>query len=310
MMTGVVKIKYFIDRLIEKVKIKKSHLCVGLDPHPERIPKFLLNKARNEYEVEEEALGLAIWWFNREIIDKLSEIVVAVKPQLAFYEMAGPPGLIALKKTVDFAKKKGLIVIMDGKRNDISSSAQAYAGAYLKGNGNIQADAITINPYLGYDGIKPFIENKESGAFALVKTSNKSSGEIQDLKLESGEKLHQRVGKLVSSWGKNVIGENGYSNLGAVIGATYPDDLKELRRLMDTSYFLIPGYGIQGGKIEDAVHGFDEKGLGALINSSRSIIFAFENKSWKEEEFGLAARNQAQELRDLINKNLERRKIK
>ncbi|ACL69695.1 orotidine-5'-phosphate decarboxylase [Halothermothrix orenii] len=306
--------KSFIDRLIEKVKKKRSHVCVGLDPHLEQLPKHLMNKAREKVKGDNSrqvALGLAIWWFNKTIIDNIYDIAVAVKPQVAFYEKVGSSGMLALKETVQYARQKGLLVILDGKRNDIGSTARAYAEAYLKGQGldnSIQADAITVNPYLGVDGIKPFIENKENGAFVLIKTSNPSSGDLQDLVLKDGNKLYQKMGQYVSEWGQNSIGENGYSNLGAVVGATYPEELKILRYEMPHSYFLIPGFGVQGGSVLDVVNGFNDDGLGAIVNSSRGIIFAYRREPWSgrfvEKEFGLAARAAALDMKDKINSAL------
>ncbi len=307
-MDGVIKIRSFIDRLIDDVKRKESNICVGLDPHPELLPEFLLKEA-GETSSKAEAMGRVITRFNREIIDQIADIAAAVKPQLAFYELSGVPGMTALEETVKYAKEKGLIVILDGKKNDIGSTARAYAGAYLEGKsftGAVKVDALTINPYLGYDGIEPFIEKNDRGAFALVKTSNNSGGDLQDLELADGGKLYQKVGETVSEWGKEVKGEYGYSNLGAVVGATYPEDMGLLRKKMPDTYFLIPGYGAQGGKAEDIISGFNQDGLGALINSSRSIIFAYRKQPGSEKEFGRAARNAALKMRDQINEVIQR----
>ncbi len=320
MMIEVEKVKLFIDRLIEKIIRMKSHICVGLDPHLNLLPSFLIRKARNEIGAGKEALSKAIFSFNQKIIDQIADIAVAVKPQIAFYEQLGAPGMITLKKTISYARRQDLIVILDAKRNDIGSTARAYATAYLgncmegvdlnveKFQDDVVADAMTVNPYLGFDGIKPFIISKDKGAFALVRTSNSSGKEIQDLKLDDGDKLYQKIGELVSEWGSDVRGKNGYSNLGAVVGATYPGELKILREKMPHSYFLIPGYGAQGGKPEDVIHGFNEDNLGAIINSARGIIFAYQRAPFKnrysETEFAQAAGEAAREMRDKINEVL------
>lgn len=327
MMIGVKRMKLFIDRLIEKVRDKQSHICVGLDPHMDLLPAFLIEKEAGEGSTQKEVLSNAVLSFNKAIIDQIADIAVAIKPQIAFYEQLGSQGIETLEKTIQYARQQELIIILDAKRNDIGSTARAYAAAYL-GNykdsldlncrvgdkhtlnpeNNIVADAMTVNPYLGSDGIEPFITDKKKGAFALVRTSNASGGQVQDLKLETGDKLYQRMGELVSDWGASVCGENGYSNLGAVVGATYPGELKKLRKKMPYSYFLIPGYGAQGGKAEDVVYGFNEDKLGAIVNSARGIIFAYQKKPFRnrynETEFAQAAFEAAQEMRDKINKAL------
>ncbi len=237
--------------------------------------------------------------------------------------MLGKWGIESLIKTINYAQKRNLVIILDAKRNDIGSTAQAYAEAYfgieqkdsqkelnIKDyiKNEFQVDAMTINPYLGSDGIKPFLKQKEKGAFALVRTSNSSAKEFQDLKLQDGKTIYQKMGELVTSWGAEVKGENGYSNLGAVIGATYPAELELLRKEMPETYFLIPGYGFQGGGPEDVVKGFNDDKLGAVINSSRGIIFAYKRASWSDQftadEFGEAARKAASEMREEINKVL------
>ncbi len=321
MTTGVVMVNYFIDKLIDGIEKKKSHICVGLDPHLDQLPPSMLKNALDNPESKRLALARVIRIFNQTIIDNIAEVAVAVKPQMAFYEVLGNFGISVLEETVKYAKNKGLIVILDGKRNDIGSTARAYAEAYL-GDGKLEttggevkyakeviADAITINPYFGFDGIEPFISREERGAFPLVRTSNPGAGELQDLKLADGRKLYQEVGRLVEKWGKEVRGENNYSNLGAVVGATYPGELKQLRKLMPHTYFLIPGYGAQGGRTDDVLAGFNEDGLGALINSARGIIFAYSREPWSEEyeedEYGQAARAAAIQMRDEINQALE-----
>lgn len=315
--------KLFIDRLISQIKEKNSHICVGLDPHLDLLPSFLIREFEEDNCSPREILGKVITHFNREIIKEIVDIAVAVKPQIAFYEMLGQPGLKALEATIKSARRQGLIVILDAKRNDIGSTAEAYAKAYLGGENSekfndirdklsfpLKADALTINPYLGYDGIRPFLENKNRGAFALVRTSNPSAGDIQDLELKDQREVYRAVGKLVRKWGEDLKGEYGYSNLGGVIGATYPGELELLRDEMPGSYFLIPGYGAQGGKAEDIKAGFNEDGLGAVINSSRGIIFAWQkspsSNNYSDREFASAAQNAALNMKNKINEIIER----
>ena len=292
--------KLFIDKLNEKIKKTDSRVCVGLDPHLDLIPDFILKKAKEECSTKDEAIALAIFRFNKEIIDNIYDLTAIVKPQIAFYEKIGHKGIESLEKTISYAKEKGLLVLLDAKRNDIGSTADAYAEAYLK-NENI--DAITINPYLGFDGVKSFLKYDDKGAFALVRTSNKSAIDIQDIESKNGNKVYEHVGELVKKWGENYIGESGYSNLGAVIGATYPEELKDLRLAMKNIFFLIPGYGAQGGGAQDVVHGFDNDGLGAVVNSSRGIIFAYKNKkyNYKVKDFAAAARQSTKEMKEKIN---------
>ncbi len=319
--------KLFIDKLIKKVDDKNSHICVGLDPHLDLLPSFLINEVTEDTEnIDAEVISKVIFKFNKIIIDRISDIAVAVKPQIAFYELHGKWGIDVLFKTIKYAQQKDLLVILDAKRNDIGSTAQAYAESYF-GFANekkdqslyessltksITADAITINPYLGSDGIRPFLKKKSKGAFALVRTSNESAREFQDVKLENGKTIYQKMGALVTDWGQEVIGENGYSNLGAVIGATYPEELKLLRKEMPSSYFLIPGYGFQGGGAADIIAGFKEDNKGALINSSRGIIFAYckgeGSEQFNEEEFGSAARKAALQMKNEINQAVNYKK--
>lgn len=307
MMTGVVKVKLFIDRLIDEIRRKESHICVGLDPHPDLVPSFLIDQALKEATDHSEAWGKAILTFNKKIIDQVADITVAVKPQIAFYELIGSHGITALRETIKYAHKKGLLVILDAKRNDIGSTAQAYARAYLGFEGQQElstADAITINPYLGFDGIKPFIKDPAKGAFALLRTSNSTAAEIQDLRMEDGRRVFQAVGDLINKWGSSIRGKNGFSNLGAVVGATYPKELHLLREQLPHCFFLIPGYGVQGGKPGDVVYGFNADGTGALVNSARGIIFAYRDLQFPEEEYAPAARTAAVKMRDEINEVL------
>ena len=259
--------KNAIDNLIEKIKEKNNPTVIGLDPRYDMIP----NCIKNKYSQDLKGVSEAIIEFNKDLIDAVYDIVPAVKPQIAFYEMFGVHGIEAFEETCKYAKSKGMVVIADMKRGDIGTTAEAYSKAAI-GRTTIgeefqkifDVEFVTVNPYLGTDGIKPFIEDCKKygkGIFVLVKTSNKSSGELQDLETKDGEKIYEKVAKLVNEWGKDLIGESGYSSISAVVGATYPEQLKELREKMPHSYFLIPGYGAQGGKAEDIALGFDEKGL-------------------------------------------------
>lgn len=256
-----------IDNLIDKIKEKDNPTVIGLDPRYDLIP----NCIKDKYSKDLEGVAKAIIEFNEKLIDATYDIIPAVKPQIAFYEMFGIPGIEAFYKTCEYAKSKGMIVIADMKRGDIGTTAKAYSNAAIGKTpiGEIEksifdVEFVTVNPYLGTDGVMPFVEDCKKynkGIFVLVKTSNKSSGELQDLETKDGERIYEKVAKLVNEWGKELIGEYGYSSISAVVGATYPKELQTLRKLMPASYFLIPGYGAQGGKAEDIALGFDEKGL-------------------------------------------------
>ncbi len=298
--------KSFIDKLNEKIKKIDSRVCVGLDPHLDLIPDYILKKAKEECLTKDEAIAMAIFRFNKEILDNIYDLTAIVKPQIAFYEKIGHKGIESLEKTISYAKEKGLLVLLDAKRNDIGSTAEAYAEAYLKKN----IDAITINPYLGFDGVKPFLKYDDKGAFALVRTSNKSAIDIQDIESKNGNKIYEHVGELVKKWGQNYTGESGYSNLGAVIGATYPEELKQLRSTMKNIFFLIPGYGAQGGGAQDVVHGFDKDGFGAVVNSSRGILFAYKNNNYNYnvKDFAAAARQSTKEMKEKINMAISKNK--
>ena len=299
-----------IDRLIEKIKKTGAPIVVGLDPMMKFVPEHIKEAAFGEWGENLEGAAEAIWQFNKEIIDKTYDLIPAVKPQIAMYEQFGLPGLAAFKKTVDYSKEKGLVVIGDIKRGDIGSTSVAYATAHL---GKVQIgsnmcsgfgeDFVTVNPYLGTDGVQPFIDvckEEKKGIFVLVKTSNPSSGEFQDRLLQEGmavgkaqEKtgeitfqnrpLYEAVGEKVAEWGKQLMGENGYSYIGAVVGATYPEQGKVLRKMMPHAFILVPGYGAQGASGKDLVHFFDENRLGAIINSSRGIIAAYQNEKYSSK---------------------------
>ena len=291
-----------INQLVANIKKTGAPIVVGLDPMLNYIPEQVQKKAFAEYGETLEGAAEAIWQFNKEIVDKTYDLIPAVKPQIAMYEQFGVEGVIAFKKTVDYCKEKGLVVIGDVKRGDIGSTSEAYAVGHL---GKVQVgsqtyagfdeDFATVNPYLGSDGVKPFIKvckENNRGIFVLVKTSNPSSGELQD-KLVDGKPLYELVGKMVDEWGSDCIGESGYSEVGAVVGATYPEQGKILRAIMPRTYILVPGYGAQGGKGKDLVHFFNEDGLGAIVNSSRGIIAAYKQEAYAKfgaEHFADASR--------------------
>lgn len=299
-----------IDILIEKIKEKQNPSVAGLDPKVEYVPAYIREKAYAEYGKSLRGAAEAIWEYNKGLIDALYDVVPAVKPQSAFYEMYGLPGEEVLHRTIQYAKEKGLYVILDVKRNDIGSTAEAYSKAYL-GKVDIDGelcdacgvDSMTVNPYLGSDGILPFVKDcQEFGKsiFCLVKTSNPSSGELQDIDV-AGEKIYEKVAGLVNQWGEACIGKSGYSGVGAVVGATYPEQAKVLRKLMPKAYFLVPGYGAQGGNAKDVKNSFNEDGLGAIVNSSRGIMCAYKKGDWKEEAFADAARAEAIRMKEELN---------
>lgn len=297
-----------MDKLIEQIKEKDNKTVIGLDPRYEMIPECIKSKyPQNLIGVSE-----AIIEFNKKLIDATYDIIPAVKPQIAFYEMYGLEGIRAFKETCEYAKEKGMLVIADIKRGDIGTTAKAYSKAFLgktkieeKEIGIYDVDFVTLNPYMGIDSIKPFIEDCEKynkGVFILIKTSNPSSKEIQDLKLEDGEELYTKVAQLVEKWGENLRGKYGYSSISAVVGATYPKELQNLRKIAPHTFFLIPGYGAQGGKAKDIALGFDKNGIGGIVNSSRGLIYAYKSDLWKtkytEEEFAEATRAEAIRMKE------------
>jgi orotidine-5'-phosphate decarboxylase len=284
-----------IDSLIEKIIAMQNPTCVGLDTNFEYLPDEMREDIATFEGVTER-----ITEFNMNIIDKVCDIVPAVKVQVAYYEMYGYEGLRAFDYTVNYARGRGMTVIADCKRNDIGSTASCYSKAYLGAtnvNGKIikafPADMLTVNGYLGSDGIKPFVEdikNNDKSIFVLVKTSNPSSGELQNLKLENGEYIYERMGALVEEWGKDTIGKYGYSEVGAVVGATHPEEAKNLRQKLKNTFFLIPGYGAQGGNAEMLKVCFDNRGLGGIVNNSRGIICAYKNPAYSGMNYYDAAR--------------------
>ena len=279
-----------INKLTEKIKKTHAPICVGLDPMLSYVPKQVQETAFKEYGETLEGAAEAIWQFNKAIIDATYDLIPAVKPQIAMYEQFGIPGLVAFKKTVDYCKEKDLVVIGDIKRGDIGSTSSAYAVGHLgkvqvgtKEYAGFDEDFATVNPYLGSDGVNPFIDickKEKKGLFILVKTSNPSSGEFQD-QLINGRPLYELVGEKVAQWGADCMGDE-YSYIGAVVGATYPEMGKVLRKIMPKSYILVPGYGAQVGKGKDLVHFFNEDGLGAVVNSSRGIIAAYKQEQYAE----------------------------
>lgn len=297
-----------MDILINKIKEMNNPTVIGLDPRYDMLPECIKSK----YGTDIKSVCEGILEYNKALIDATYDIIPAVKPQIAFYEMFGVDGINCFKETCKYAKEKGMVVIADVKRGDIGSTAAGYSNAYLgetpvgdKKESFYDIDFVTVNPYLGVDGIKPFIEDSKKygkGIFILVKTSNPSSAELQDLKLESGETVYEKVAELVKTWGEELIGENGYSSVGAVVGATHPTQLKDLRELMPNTFFLIPGYGAQGGKAEDIALGFDKNGIGGIVNASRSLMCAYKSDLWKDEfgdeRFAEATRAEAIRMRN------------
>lgn len=279
-----------INTLVEKIKKLNAPIVVGLDPKLQFVPEFIQKKAFEEYGETLEGAAHAILEFNKGIIDTTYDLIPAVKPQIAMYEQFGIPGLKAFKETVDYAKSKGLVVIGDIKRGDIGSTSEAYAVGHIGkvkiGSQSIapfDEDFVTVNPYLGTDGVKPFVDvckENDKGIFVLVKTSNPSSGEFQDQKID-GTPLYELVGKQVAKWGEDFMGDE-YSNIGAVVGATYPEMGKILRNIMPKTYILVPGYGAQGGTAKDLKPFFNEDGLGAIVNSSRGIIAAYKQEQYAQ----------------------------
>ncbi len=300
-----------IDKLIEKIKQTNNPTVIGLDPRYEMLPKCVTSK----YSQDLEGVAKAIIEFNRNLIDYTCDIIPAVKVQIAFYEMYGIPGMEAFKETCRYAKEKEMVVMADSKRGDIGSTAQGYSNAFLgktvigeKEESIYDVDFVTVNPYMGTDCVKPFIEDckkYDKGIFVLVKTSNPSSGELQDLKLENGKEIYSQVAELVEKWGEELRGKDGYSSIAAVVGATYPSQLEQIRKLAPHTYFLIPGYGAQGGKASDIALGFDKNGLGGIVNASRSLMCAYRSDKWKEqyteENYAKATRAEALRMKEELN---------
>src|SRR5262249_6728606 len=290
---------HFADRLIAAVRVKGNPVLVGLDPRAESLPGQLLSVKGAE------ATASAFSAFCQGVIDVVASLVPAVKPQAAFFEQLGVPGMQALKTTIDYAASKNLLVILDGKRNDIGSTAAGYAEAYL-GPGNCSpwsSDALTVSPYLGDDSLTPFVDVAKirgAGIFVLVKTSNSGGKRFQDL-IADGRPVYRHVADYVESLARETVGAGGYGSVGAVVGATYPEQLAELREAMPHTWFLIPGFGAQGGTAKDCATAFDSNGLGAIVNNSRGIIFAHSRPEYRDR-FGAARWQEAVEAatRDMI----------
>lgn len=296
-----------IDALQDKIRARKNPTVAGLDPRAEYVPPHIMKECMEQYGKTPRAVAEAVFAFNRGLIDALADVVPAVKPQLAYYELLGPEGMETFRRTVAYAKSAGLFVLADGKRNDIGPTAEAYSEAYL---GSVRVgdleyepfgcDALTINAYLGSDGVNPFIKTcreRDKCVFALVKTSNPSSGELQDM-VAGDRVVYKVIGDLVERLARGTEGKYGYTCVGAVVGATYPSDLRELRRRLEKTFFLVPGYGAQGGGAEDVRHAFNKYGHGAVINSSRAIMCAWQKTGKDGTDFGDAARAAAVAMRD------------
>ena len=307
-----------INKLISNIRKTNAPIVVGLDPMLNYIPEHIQKKAFAEFGETLEGAAEAIWQYNKGIVDATCDLIPAVKPQIAMYEQFGIPGLIAYKKTVEYCKSKDLVVIGDIKRGDIGSTSAAYAVGHLgqvqvgsKKYAGFDEDFATVNQYLGSDGVKPFMDvckEEKKGIFVLVKTSNPSSGEFQDRVID-GRPLYELVGEKVAQWGDELMGD-GYSYVGAVVGATYPEMGKVLRKIMPKTFILVPGYGAQGGKGADLVHFFNEDGLGAIVNSSRGIIAAYKQEKYKEfgaENYADASRAAVKDMIADISGALENR---
>lgn len=299
-----------LDRLLAGIIKLQNPTVAGLDPKLSYIPGSIKEKAYAQHGKNLDGAAAALFEFNKGLIDALCGIVPAVKPQCAYYEMYGWQGVKALHDTIAYAAKKGMFVITDGKRNDIGTTMQAYAAAHL-GTVEVEGevftpfggDALTVNGYLGSDGINPLLDickKEDKGIFVLAKTSNPSSGELQDQVLESGKTVYATLGQMCEQWGADSVGKYGYSGVGAVVGATYPAQLGELRKALPHTFFLVPGYGAQGGAADDVAPAFDKNGLGAVINSSRGIMCAWQKESCAEQDYAAAAAREATRMRDQI----------
>ena len=296
-----------MQRLVQAVKEKQNPTVAGLDPRLDYLPSFLKEEAYAVHGKTLEGAAAAVLAYNKALIDALYDIVPAIKPQAAYYELYGWAGVKTLAETIAYAREKGMYVITDGKRNDIGTTMEAYAAAHLglvdvdgETYAPFDGDALTVNGYLGADGIKPLLsicKERDRGIFVLCKTSNPSSGELQD-RLLDGEALYARMGDLCEAWGADTIDESGYSAVGAVVGATYPAQLEELRARLPHTYFLVPGYGAQGGGAADVAPAFDKDGMGAIVNSSRGILCAWKKEGCDPADFAGAARREAIRMKE------------
>lgn len=298
-----------MDRLIRKIAAMQNPTVAGLDPKLDFVPEFIRKEAFTKYGQTLEGASKALLTFNKGLIDALCDIVPAIKPQCAYYEMYGYHGVETLYKTMEYAKEKGMLVITDGKRNDIGTTMEAYAIGHLgettvgeQKEVGFPGDCLTVNGYLGSDGIQPLLtvcKEHDKGIFVLVKTSNPSSGELQDLLID-GKPVYEHMGQMCEAWGAEVPGEYGYSAVGAVVGATYPAQLEDLRTKMPHTFFLVPGYGAQGGGAKDVSYAFDQNGLGAIVNSSRGIMCAYQKDGYTEQDYAKAARDEALRMKEDI----------
>ncbi|MHB1452580.1 MAG: orotidine-5'-phosphate decarboxylase [Saccharofermentanales bacterium] len=315
----------FADRLSAQIRLLGNPTVIGLDPLYEYVPDHLrrekiLQDALHQPDNDDlfHIAAETILVFNKMLIDAVKDVIPAVKPQIAYYENLGVAGIRAYLETIRYAKKAGMLVIADAKRNDIGSTASMYSQAYLSGatlsDGRkhpvFDADALTVNAYLGIDGIAPFVtdcENDGKGIFILVRTSNPSAGDFQDLKTESGDLVYEAVARKVDEWGRSTIGESGYSSVGAVVGATWPDQAKVIRRLMPSAMILVPGYGTQGGSGGTVANCFDEKGGGAIVNASRSLMCAYMKGKYAPEDFQEATYQEALRMKEDLNRSVAMR---
>lgn len=299
-----------MDRLIYKINKFMNPTVVGLDPKLSYIPDYIKKESLGSFGNTFKAAADCILKFNMQIIDAICDIVPAVKPQMAYYELYGYEGVCALHKTIAYAKSKGMYVIVDGKRNDIGTTMEAYSRAYLgktelfngKQYSAFDADSLTVNGYLGSDGIRPLLNDcleYDKTIFVLVKTSNPSSGELQDRQIKDDELIYEHMGNMCEKWGKDTLGEYGYSKVGAVVGATYPAQLKKLRKQFPHTFFLVPGYGAQGGSADDVAPAFKD-GLGAIINSSRAVLCAWQKNDCDPSQFAEQARKEAIRMKNDI----------
>lgn len=307
--------KNFMDKLIEAIEEKENPTVMGLDPNLDFIPEPIVTDVLARIEDPQERAAEMIFRFNQGLLEAVHGIIPAVKPQLAYYEMYGAPGVAAFAKTCNLAKAMGFLVIADGKRNDIGQTASAYAAGYLgditypcgKTVRSYAVDALTVNPYLGRDGIMPFLETgkpHQRGVFALVRTSNPSATEIQDQRLIGGRTVYEAVADLLDTWGADYIGDYGYSALGAVVGATWPEEAGKLRQAHPHLFFLVPGYGAQGGNAASVKPNFDKNGRGAIINASRSLIAAWKKEGGNGKDYQEATLREARLMRDQLRQAL------
>lgn len=314
--------KNFADRLTEKIKATQNPTVMGLDPMLDYVPAALREQASSRFADPAEAAGEALFLFNQALIDATYDIIPAIKPQVAYYEQYGVAGYLALQRTIAYAQAKGQLVIVDAKRNDIGSTAEAYTRAILgqceigrDANGLpitrrfLGGDCITLNGYLGIDGIQPFLNEMKAngqGCYILVRTSNPSAGDLQDLQLADGRTVYEAMAGKVAEWGQDFVGTSGYSSVGAVVGATWPKQAETLRQIMPQSLILVPGYGAQGGSADDAVASFGADGQGAIVNASRSLMLAWKKHQMMPEAFAAAARKEALAMRQDLQAALHR----